>query len=56
MQCNELLLRASWPDLMYPAAALVARIPLRPFASLIRESKIIYIAVAAPQAIEPYAG
>jgi len=33
---------------MYPAAALVARIPLRPFACLTKESKIIYIAVAAP--------
>ena len=33
MQCSELLLRARWPDLMYAAAAPVARIALRPFAS-----------------------
>ncbi len=52
MQCSELLLRARWPDLMYPAAARVARIPLRPFASLTKESKIIYIAAAAPEATE----
>jgi hypothetical protein len=38
---------------MYPAAALVARIPLRPFASSTKESKIIYIVAAAPQATEP---
>jgi RimJ/RimL family protein N-acetyltransferase len=37
---------------MYPAAALVARILLRPSASLTKESKIIYIAVAAPEATE----
>jgi hypothetical protein len=40
---------------MYPAAALVARIPLRPFASLTKESKIIYILVAGSQTTEPYA-
>jgi [ribosomal protein S5]-alanine N-acetyltransferase len=37
---------------MYPAAALVARILLRPFASLTNESKIIYIAVAATEVTE----
>jgi RimJ/RimL family protein N-acetyltransferase len=37
---------------MYPAAALVAHIPLRLFASLTKESKIIYTAVAAPEATE----
>jgi ribosomal-protein-alanine N-acetyltransferase len=37
---------------MYPAAALVARILPRPFASLTNESKIIYIAVAATEATE----
>jgi hypothetical protein len=47
MQCSELLLRARWPDLMYSAAALVARIPLHPFASSTKESKISYIVVAA---------
>jgi hypothetical protein len=33
MQCNGSLPRAPQPDLMYLAAALVARIPPRPFAS-----------------------
>jgi hypothetical protein len=37
---------------MYPAAALVARVPARPFASLTKESKIIYIVAAAPRAKE----
>jgi RimJ/RimL family protein N-acetyltransferase len=37
---------------MYSAAAPVARIPLRPFASLNKESKIVYIVVAAPEATE----
>ena len=40
MQCNELLLRAWWPDLMYPAAALVARIPCRSFPSPDYESQL----------------
>ena len=39
--------------LKYPAAALVARIPSRPFASSTKESKIIYIVAAAPRATEP---
>jgi [ribosomal protein S5]-alanine N-acetyltransferase len=34
---------------MYPAAALVARIPARPFASSTKESKIIYIVDVAPR-------
>src|SRR4030095_6697548 len=50
MLCSELLLRARSRHLMYPAAALVALIPLRPLASLTNESKIIYIVAAAPQA------
>jgi hypothetical protein len=37
---------------MSPAAALVARIPLRPFASLTKESKIIYVVAVVPQATE----
>src|SRR4029453_11520813 len=37
---------------MYPAAALVARIPPRPFASSTKESKIIYIVAVAPEAQE----
>jgi hypothetical protein len=40
---------------MYPAAALVARIPPHPFASSTKESKISYTVVAAPQPTEPYA-
>jgi len=40
---------------MYLAAALVARIRLHPFASSTKESKIIYIVAAAPEAMEPYA-
>src|SRR6266481_3314994 len=51
-QCSELLPRAQQPDLMYSAAAPVARIPLRPFASLNKQSKIVYIVVAAPEATE----
>ena len=37
---------------MYPAAALVARIPPRPFACSTKESKIIYIVAVAPEATE----
>jgi len=37
---------------MYPAAALVARIPPRPFASSTKESKIIYIVAVAPEITE----
>jgi hypothetical protein len=37
---------------MYPAAALVARIPSRPFASSTKESKIIYLLAVAPEATE----
>jgi hypothetical protein len=40
---------------MYPAAALVARIPSRPVASSTKESKIIYILAVAPEATEQYA-
>src|SRR5882757_2343774 len=42
-QCNWPRLRAPRQGLKYPAAALVARIPSRPFASSTKESKIIYI-------------
>src|SRR5258707_15759374 len=42
-QCNRPRLRASRQGLKYPGAALVARIPSRPFASSTKESKIIYI-------------
>src|SRR5512132_1954581 len=49
MLCSELLLHARWPHLMYPAAALVARIPARPFASSTKESKIIYVVDVAPR-------
>ena len=37
---------------MYPAAALVAHIPPRPFASSTKESKIIYIVAVAPEITE----
>src|SRR5882724_5121485 len=47
MLCSELLLHARCPHLMYPAAALVARIPPRLFASSTKESKIIYIVAVA---------
>jgi RimJ/RimL family protein N-acetyltransferase len=40
MQCNERLLPALWPDLMSPAAALVARIPCHSFASPDDESQL----------------
>ena len=52
MLCSELLLHTRWLDLMYPAAALVARIPARPFASSTKESKIIYIVAVVPEATE----
>src|SRR4029453_3670078 len=38
-QCNERPPFARWPDLTYPAAALVARIRLRLFASLTKNRK-----------------
>jgi hypothetical protein len=38
---------------MYVAAALVARIAPRPFASSTKESKIIYIVAVALEATEP---
>jgi hypothetical protein len=53
MQCNRPRLGAPRQGLKYPAAALVARIPSPPFASSTKESKIIYIAAAAPRATEP---
>ena len=52
MQCNQPLPDASPSDLTYRAVALAARIPSRPFASSIKESKIIYIVAVEPKVTE----